>query len=125
MDIRITTVLLLLMISTAPLRAQPDAPASPEMRSILAALQKGGHDLDVSSLPRLGREAAAAFDSKGLEIFQIPPPPGTADMFAYTIYYDEARGKYWVSRTGGFAGVRELYGPMAAPAPPVSNNPAK
>lgn len=121
MNKKIPPVLLLLALAALSLRAQSDSAAgttamSAEMRAIVTSLRPGGHDLNVSGLPKMGKEAAAAFDSKGMETCNIPPPPGTADMFSYTVYYDKAQGKYWISRTGGFAGVQELYGPMTAPA---------
>ena len=112
-------VLLLLLLAAFNLRAQsgnaapPPAPSG-EMSAIVESLQaKGGRDLDVSTLPKMSKEDAAKFDSNGMEVYSLPPPPGTADMFFYTVYYDKKQAKYWVRRTGGFAGLQELYGPVA------------
>ncbi len=124
--LKIPFVLLLLTLLPRALPAQSPAPAqrvapSAEMRAILAALRSGPDDLDISGLPRMGKEAAAAFIANGMdgmETCHLPEPTSGADYFTYTVYYDKAQGKYWVRRNGGFAGVNELYGPMTAPAAP-------
>ncbi len=65
-------------------------------------------DLDVSSLPKM-KEVPEAVTR--LPSHSLPHQPGTADTFGYTIYLDESARHYWILVTGGFAGVRDLYGP--------------
>lgn len=45
------------------------------------------------------------------EIIQILPPRVMSDGFTHTVFVDHQSRQYWVLRTGGFAGVYELYGP--------------
>jgi hypothetical protein len=46
----------------------------------------------------------------------FPDATHVADGFRHTVVLDVASGKAWILRTGGFAGVREWYGPIDAPA---------
>ena len=45
------------------------------------------------------------------EIINLRPPVAMSDGFTHTFYIDPITGEYWVLKTGGFAGVQELYGP--------------
>ena len=45
------------------------------------------------------------------EIINLRPPVAMSDGFTHTFYIDPLSGEYWVLKTGGFAGVQELYGP--------------
>ena len=45
------------------------------------------------------------------EIINLWPPVAMSDGFTHTFYIDQLTGEYWVLKTGGFAGIQELYGP--------------
>ncbi len=43
--------------------------------------------------------------------YKIAPLTGSCDMFNFEICFNTVTKKYWILKTGGFAGVYELYGP--------------
>lgn len=42
------------------------------------------------------------------------PPAVMCDGFSFTVFVDHRTQEFWVLRTGGFAGVHELFGPGRA-----------
>jgi hypothetical protein len=50
--------------------------------------------------------------SEDFETVTIPPPKGMSDGFTHTITIDHKNNLYWISCTGGIAGIFEKYGPI-------------
>ena len=81
-------------------------------KRIQQALQDGPWDLDVSKLTKLSEnpnEFLRRMSGK-VDVHTIPPPPNVADVFIYSIIVTRQGQRFWIHRTGGFAGVNELYG---------------
>lgn len=97
--------------------SRPPGPLpSIEVRRIVTSLKINSYDLDVSALPKADRKDIAALDKDpALEKYRVPIRPATSDVMVYTVYFDKARGRYWVQCNGGFAGSMDLYGPAKAP----------
>ena len=50
--------------------------------------------------------------TEGFIYFSIAPPPIISDAFTYMLYFNTNSAEYWILRSGGFAGVCELFGPI-------------
>jgi hypothetical protein len=85
---------------------------SDQMNQIAASLKTDPYNLNVEKLPRNSevKPDDLATNSQ-LERYQVPIESGE-DVYAYRIYYDKGKNCYWVTRTGGFAPVSEVYGPV-------------
>ena len=82
------------------------------MKRILRDRLVGRHDLRLDGLTKLEwtREPFDRFTQKNpLEIYRVPYPRGTADYFSYIIYRLKLKPKYVIVRSGGLAGVFEVY----------------
>jgi len=82
------------------------------MKRILRDRLVGRHDLRLGGLTKVEwtPERFERFKRKTpLEIYNVPYPRGTADYFSYAIYRLTLKPKYVIVRTGGFAGVFEVY----------------
>lgn len=64
-------------------------------------------------IPAAAQEPAG---SGGSRLVRLPLPSAylVSDGFQHTVVLDTAAKKAWILRTGGFAGVREWYGPVDA-----------
>jgi hypothetical protein len=79
-----------------------------EQSRALANVLAGGN-LVCSSI-KLPRETNAV-DLAACECFSILPPKAMRDGFTHTVYVNHRANRYWILRTGGFAGIHEMYGP--------------
>jgi len=50
--------------------------------------------------------------TEGFVFFSIAPPPIISDAFTYMLCYNTNLEEYWILRSGGFAGVYEMFGPI-------------
>jgi hypothetical protein len=102
-------------LAALPLRAQNP---SPEIQSVLKDRLVGKNDLRVDDLPKAKPtpEQLKRLDNKAsYERYDVPYPKNMADGFAYAIFRFKDTGEIWIQRTGGFAGVSELYVVPAKP----------
>jgi hypothetical protein len=90
-----------------PLFGRQGKVLSEKARRLYEALTKGILTATFHQLPR----ETNAVDLSQCEVISIPSPPAISDAFSHTIYLNSQTDKYWMLRTGGIAGVRELYGP--------------
>ena len=86
--------------------------ANSSVKRILQAHKTGEWDLDVSKLSRLSETPNDFLKrmSGRIEVHRVPPPSNVADAFVYDIILAKKGQRFWIRRTGGFAGVNELYG---------------
>ncbi len=59
------------------------------------------------------KRPAFSHDGRLLHL-QVDSPAFVSDGFRHKVVFDSATRKAWILRTGGFAGVREWYGPVDA-----------
>ena len=84
---------------------------SKEIEAIIDNLKTGRRGIDISGLTRIAWEEFDKYKKdKKLEHYVLPPPLYTGDMFSYTIVFEKATRRFWIIKSGGFAGVYELYG---------------
>jgi hypothetical protein len=103
-------LILLLTLLTSNHLAVADP--SLEIKLVLKERLAGKHDLRLDGLTReqlTPEQSKRLEDKSSYEAYAIPYPKNVADYFAYAIYRFKATGEIWIVRTGGFAGVRELY----------------
>jgi len=50
--------------------------------------------------------------TKDFMVYVFRPPQVGSDMFVYEICYNTISMEYWIYRTGGIAGLIELFGPL-------------
>lgn len=97
----------LLLLGALPVRA-----VSPEIQQVLQERLVGKYDLRVEDLPKqtpTADQSNRLKDKSSVESYRIPHPAGTEDYFYYSIYRFIPTGEIWITRSGGFAGVWELY----------------
>jgi hypothetical protein len=104
---------LLFVVCALPVFAIPkeSETMSETLRLILKHHLVGKHDLNTKDLPELKdfKEPAADEDH---EIFRLPTDPHMADGFSYVVILDRKLQRYWIVRSGGFAGRTTVYGPV-------------
>lgn len=106
-------VLLVMMVASAVSCA---AAESEEMKAIVARLRMGEHGLNLAKLPlNHERTIDSLLQNKSLENYRIPLG-SEVDPIVYTVYYDRANRRYWVSRIGTAMGMLNVYGPVDFPA---------
>jgi hypothetical protein len=85
------------------------------MNQIAASLKTDKYNLNVEKLPRNNEVTLDALSTNSqLEMYKMPVE-NAADVYVYRIYYDKNKKCYWVTRTGGFVQVSEVYGPVGLP----------
>ena len=105
---------LFLLTSGVPLEHLEQPKASAEMKKILRGRLLDRYNLKVDDLKKLNwsedklREAAKHID---FEVFRLPAERGAFDAFKYRIFRSKSNNDYIIERSGGFAGVHELYVP--------------
>ena len=85
------------MLFTGLAPTKPQNP-SEDMILILIHHKSGPNDLDPKGLAEF-------------EVHGVPSPRGVADCFGYRVYLHGKTGRYWISNTGGVAGVHRFLGP--------------
>lgn len=93
------------------------------MQEIVRSLRVDPYNLDLSGMYRGSPEEFEIMRGRShMEIYRVPTRPGNVDAFQYTVYYNKSDKQYWVTRSGGIAGVSELYGPVDYPPTPKFND---
>jgi hypothetical protein len=82
------------------------------VRTILDVHKRSDGELDVSKLKKLREDPSLFLNrmSGTIEVYTVPAPNNTIDDFAYAIMVDTKQNRFWIHKTGGFAGVDEIYG---------------
>jgi len=85
---------------------------SPEMKSILTArLDKSGACIKVDDLRETKKEDQPTLTNDHYEVYAVPVPPGLADAFSYHVILEKDTGRFWIRRSGGYAGITKVFGP--------------
>ena len=80
-----------------------------QITEIIQKHQVESEELDLLSLPV--KEIEYSGDIPKGKTYQLPHNRRVEDAFVYTIIWDQELEEYYVLKEGGFAGIRELYGP--------------
>lgn len=88
---------------------------SKQMRQILAARFDGQVQLRTNGLKRLRYEDLKEIEKLANFEKYLVPHSGGSDLFQYEIWRSKDTGSYLVVKTGGEAGVLEVYGVGASP----------
>ncbi|OGV61659.1 MAG: hypothetical protein A3K19_15260 [Lentisphaerae bacterium RIFOXYB12_FULL_65_16] len=85
-------------------------PATPSRvgHALLSQIWDGQFGVEIRNLPR---RQSTELPKGTYESIQILPPSTVCDAFTHTVFVDHRSKQYWILRTGGVAGVNELYGP--------------
>jgi hypothetical protein len=85
---------------------------SPEIEKVLKDRLVEKHDLrlnDLTGARPTPEQTKRLEDKASYERYNVPYPQNMADGFSYSIYRFKATGEMWITKTGGFAGISELY----------------
>lgn len=82
------------------------------LQTILQAHKTDQWDMDVSKLSRLSENPKEFMNRMAgtIEVHEVRAPANIPDAFRYNIILSKDGQQFWILRTGGFAGVYELYG---------------
>src|SRR5207247_2041278 len=114
--LHLRSALILLILSIGVMRGAETAPPSEEMKHILRDRLTGPYDLRLDGLTKLDWTPAKLQELQKkvpIEIYRVPYPKGVADYFGYSIYRVKSDNRFLILRTGGIAGVFQLYSSVA------------
>ena len=103
------TLILGLLLVTCVFPASAAPATSETMSRIVKHHLKGKYDFDMKDLPVVKDFKEPAAEKS--ETYQLPGPPHVADYFSYGVILEKKAQRYWIIRSGGFAGQTTVYGP--------------
>ena len=106
------SILVLLVVALLCQGALCAATPSPEIQKVLKERYDGKYDLNLKGLVKSDaakEQLNRLNDKSSYEVYHVPYPMGTADYFSYSIYRIKATGEIWILKSGGVAGVSEVY----------------
>ena len=95
-----------IVVTVATLLFGAGASACPMWASVSQQYGIGAGGM-MSPLPRAEHLAGGPFTT-----IELPESSLVSDGFRHTLLIDKAARKIWIRRSGGYAGVSELYGPL-------------
>jgi len=83
---------------------------TPPIKAIVKKHQAGEYDLNVNGMRRIDANRLEAILAAGkFQTYQVPRRPNVADDFLYRIYRSKQTNGYLIVRTGGIAGVYDVF----------------
>ena len=89
-------------------------PPSEVMQAFINKYKMGKHDLHVSKMKAnkvIPEAYKKALKNKDTERYKITGPANGSDYFQYDVLYIKKTKTFWVMQSGGFAGLRRVFGP--------------
>ncbi|MGC4013498.1 MAG: hypothetical protein QM755_03115 [Luteolibacter sp.] len=96
--------------STRPVMPKPLG-VSEEMRSLLAERVDENWDFHTADLPELKADVWPERSTEKFEVYRVPQFPHMADTYLSRVILERGTSRFWVVKSGGYAGDTHVYGP--------------